>query len=358
MDDADAAVAAAQQAAALAAAARLFTRDNTLGALLVGFAASSVVYGVLLTQAWTYFGRYNSDSTAYKLLVVLIILLESVDQAFVGHFVYYYTVTQSGNPLALVTGSMTWSVIIQQVVGSVVGTIVKCCFATRVYRFSERNIFVAGLIIILSLGELGVACVFTYKALGLRNVPEVFHLRTLATTALGLGAFTDLLTAASLFFFLRRLRTGYSTTDSLVRRLVRDAINTGFVTTAASAATVLLFNLMPTNLLFVATYFLLAKLYGISLLATLNTRRAVRGRGTDQEAEMSSSHHPRTRTRTHEETNMFHLGTRLPAAHEGEFAPREAWDTDVKPGFPPLPSPVEAYPSSGPSNQYEPRWAI
>ncbi|PSR70460.1 hypothetical protein PHLCEN_2v13611 [Hermanssonia centrifuga] len=40
---------------------------------------------------------------------------------------------------------------------------------------------------------------------------------------------------------------------------------------------------MPDNFIFMACYFVLSKLYVNSFLATLNTRRVLRGRGTDAE---------------------------------------------------------------------------
>jgi len=42
---------------------------STLGAVSVGFFASSVVFGVLTWQVFTYFRRYPSDKPAYKVLV-------------------------------------------------------------------------------------------------------------------------------------------------------------------------------------------------------------------------------------------------------------------------------------------------
>lgn len=111
--------------------------------------------------------------------------------------------------------------------------------------------------VLLSLGQLSVALrtflrlrtlrlpislfeVFTIQSFGLSSIPAVFRLKALGTTSLGLGAFTDVLTAAALCFFLQRLRTGYKPADSLVRRLVKDAINTGVLTTAVSLSTLLL----------------------------------------------------------------------------------------------------------------------
>ncbi|KAJ7434334.1 hypothetical protein B0H11DRAFT_2179339 [Mycena galericulata] len=320
-----------------------FTADNTLGAALIGFAVSCIVFGVILTQAWTYFGRYGSDGVVNKMLVVLIVLLETADQVFITHFVYFYTVTSAGNPRALVVGTTTWSIILQQAFGSIVGAIVKCVFASRVYRFSDRNIFITYFIILLSLGQLGVALTFTVEAFGLSTIPQVFasNLKLLATISLGLSTFTDVVTAAALCFYIRRLRTGYKDADSLVRSLVTDAVNTGVVTSAVSIATLLLYNFLPKNFIFAATYFLLSKLYAVSLLATLNTRRSIRGRGTDDEHNTTSERQMTTREEQ-EETNMFEFGTRMPTLHDGEIS----YTYDHKPGFPPppVPAPYGSYP--------------
>lgn len=46
-----------------------FTLDNTIGALLIGFAVSCLVFGILLTQSYVYFSRFPSDKWLYQLLV-------------------------------------------------------------------------------------------------------------------------------------------------------------------------------------------------------------------------------------------------------------------------------------------------
>lgn len=48
------------------------TIDNTLGAVLVGFAVSCCVYGILITQIYVYFSRYPEDRLVYKFLVSLL----------------------------------------------------------------------------------------------------------------------------------------------------------------------------------------------------------------------------------------------------------------------------------------------
>lgn len=310
--------------------------NNTLGAVLIGFAVACCVYGILVTQIFSYFLRYPFDRPVYKGLVLLILLLETVDQIFIGHVVYHYAISNFANVLALVQGSVTWSFILQQTVGAVVGCIVKTSFALRVWRFSERNIFITGIILLLTYGQLGLAITFTLKAFELSGVFQVVNLRVLGSTSLGVGVLTDMVTAISLCYFLNKLRTGYHKSDTLVNSLVLYAINTGALTSAVSLSTLILYNIMPTNLVFVACFFILSKLYAISFMATLNTRRIVRGKGTDKQGTTSNN------------TNMFHLGTRMPS-----MAPIDVDQWDNSPVSPSSKDPDNEFPFS--SYHYPPK---
>lgn len=294
------------------------TIHSTLGAVFVGFALACGVYGVLTSQIFSYFRNYPGDKLHFKLLVVLILLLETADQCFIGHLVYYYSIANYFNPIVLQRATMTWSFILQLTAGAVVGAIVKAYFGIRVWRFSARNIWITGLVLLLTLSQLGLALAFTAEAFKLPSVFAVHELQALGTISLGVGVCTDIVTAGALCFFLNRLRTGLKSSDSLVDNLCNYAINTGVLTSTVSVATLILFNAMPANnLYFGATYFILSKLYAISFMATLNTRRAIRGRGTDHQGATSNN------------TNMFHLGTRMPSMGPNDL---NLWDK-VDPPF-------------------------
>ncbi|KAH8104756.1 hypothetical protein BXZ70DRAFT_1005263 [Cristinia sonorae] len=260
-----------------------FDKDATLGATFIGFAASSLLFGVLCSQTWTYMSRYPLDRPEYKALVAFVWFLEIVDQAFIGHACYYYTIGGWSNPLVLLKAPI-WSLILQVTLGAAAGGIVKICFAMRVYRFSQRNKFITGLILLLAFAQLAFAGIYTAEGFKAKSLTEVEKLQVVASVALGLGVATDILTSASLCYFLRNLRTGYTKDDSLVNRLTLYAINTGILTSACSLTTLICYDTMPDNFIFMAFYFVLSKLYANSFLATLNTRRVLRGRGTDNEA--------------------------------------------------------------------------
>ncbi|OJT07146.1 hypothetical protein TRAPUB_1998, partial [Trametes pubescens] len=115
------------------------------------------------------------------------------------------------------------------------------------------------------------------------SIARVGDLKLVGSIAIGLGMATDVITAASLCFFLRGLKTGYHKDDSIVNTLTLYAINTGVITSAISLSTLILYDLMPTNFIFMAFYFVLSKVYANSFFAALNTRRSIRGRGTEGE---------------------------------------------------------------------------
>ncbi|KAI0793825.1 hypothetical protein C8Q74DRAFT_535054 [Fomes fomentarius] len=264
---------------AMSVFASLIDLNATFGALFVGFGASCVAFGVLSMQAYSYFRRYPLDVWWYKCLVASIWVLELVDQAFIGHAVYFYVVSNWGQVTALLNAPV-WSLILQVAIGAAVGAIVKVCYGLRVWRFSKHNIPVTMLIMVGALAQLAAAFYFTVKALDIKSLAQVGRLKVIGTVALGLGMATDVITATALCWFLRHLKTGYSKDDSIVNKLTVYAINTGVI---SSLGTLVLYNSMPTNFIFMAVYFVLSKVYANSFYAALNTRRSVRGRGTEND---------------------------------------------------------------------------
>jgi len=261
--------------------ASLFNIDNTIGAAFIGWGVSSLIFGILCIQVYTYYQRYPNDSTAYKLLVAGLWILEAVHQAFVGHCVYFYDVSHYGDVLVFLE-KPAWTLSVQVILGALAGAIVKGCFGLRVWKFSKHNYFITATIMLMALGQLAFAFVFTIKSFHLR-LSQASDLKGIATSSLALGTATDILTAGSLSYFLHKMRTGYAQSDSLINRLILYSVNNGFITSACSITVLILYNLMPNNFIFMGFYFVLSKLYANSCLATLNTRRFVRGKGTDRE---------------------------------------------------------------------------
>ncbi|KJA16956.1 hypothetical protein HYPSUDRAFT_71025 [Hypholoma sublateritium FD-334 SS-4] len=242
--------------------------DSTLGAAFIGFFFSCVVFGMLTMQVFVYFQRFPKDRIPYKALRssrscgIPDRLLELTDQIFIGYSIYFYTVINYLDPTVFPSGKIIF------------------CFTMRVWRFSKKNKTITGTIAMLILGEFGLAVAYAVKAFQL-SVFDGRRLRVIASLALGGGLLTDLAIALALCVFLRKMRTGYRKADTLVNTLSIYAINTGALTGAVSLLTLLLYNCLPDTFASMASYFILGKLYAISFLATLNTRKVLRGKGTD-----------------------------------------------------------------------------
>jgi len=88
--------------------------------------------------------------------------------------------------------------------------------------------------------------------------------------------FTDVLITATLFFFLRRSKTGFSKTDTIIERLIRTAIETAAVGAIFCVLDVIVFTTKgDTNLHF---FFALpqGRIYTNTLMLTLNSRSGLR----------------------------------------------------------------------------------
>ncbi|TEB20128.1 hypothetical protein FA13DRAFT_270389 [Coprinellus micaceus] len=228
--------------------------------------------------------RYFHDKWLYKILVGALWIAECIDVVFVGYSVYHYTITHFGDFQYFMTEDIIWSLILQVLVAAMVGVVVKCTFVVRVWTFSKHNYYITGIIAALILGQTGLALAYCVKAFEFRKIEAAPRLRGIATWSLSAGVVTDLAIALALCYFLRKLRTGFKKSDSLVNMLCVYAINTGILTSAVSATVLALYNVYPNFMYFMGAYFVLGNLYAISFICTLNTRRAIRGKGTDNQA--------------------------------------------------------------------------
>jgi len=260
------------------------TISNTIGSLFIGWGASAIFFGILCMQSWSYFTRFPNDAVFNKLLVSFILVLESIHQVFIGYTSWHYCVQYFGLFAKAAFEPTIWSMGAIIILGALVGTIVKIYFGWRVFKLSRGNVFWPSLICVMAVAQLGVASVFSMKCTQ-TVVAKLMTLKTLGVISLSLGAATDVVSAFSLSYYLHAMRTGYRRSDTLINRLIVFSVNTGVITSIFSLTVVILYQLMPTNLIFIACFFIVCKLYSNSFIATLNSREFIGGR--EAEVEMT-----------------------------------------------------------------------
>ncbi|KAJ3927172.1 MAG: hypothetical protein NXY57DRAFT_1026422 [Lentinula lateritia] len=261
-----------------------FDLNDTLGAAFIGYSISCVIFGIFTTQAISFYHRYRTDPLNLKILVGVVWCTELLHQTLVAHALYHYTVSLFGSPIAVFTEPVEWSLVTQVLVGAISGSIVKACFVVRVWRFSNRNKIVTAALAVVILVQIGCILAYEVGAFRLQNILDIAKIKVVASLALATGALADFLIAVALCYYLRKLRTGYREPDSLLNSLVQYALNTGALTSTMSILTLVLYDARTSTFQYMGVYFVLSKMFAVSFMCALSTRKQVTGKVGDEYA--------------------------------------------------------------------------
>ncbi|KAF8158319.1 hypothetical protein B0H34DRAFT_797722 [Crassisporium funariophilum] len=241
--------------------------DTTYGAAFIGLIASAVLYGVTLLQTFLYFKQYPNDSWLIKLIVFVLWILDTAHLFLCTIAIYTYLVTNFSNEAAL--HKSTWSMNLQTDCNGLIGLIVECFFARRVWIMSG-NIIITGIIVILSCIHFGLGVLFTVEGFILVDTDRFPRLIWVTSTGLGSAAAADIIIAVALCYYLTKSRTGFARTDSLITTLIVYSLTTGLITSVIAFICVVTFATMPTNYVWLGFFWLIGKCYVNSLLAALS----------------------------------------------------------------------------------------
>ncbi|KAG1749195.1 hypothetical protein EDB19DRAFT_1904711 [Suillus lakei] len=219
---------------------------TTFGALFIGVIVAAVLFGLSNIQTFFYFQSHKDTGISFHKLAVI----------------WLYALTE-----------IVWSFKLQIVVDLLIIYVVHILYVYRIWIVAKgrsRAIPIAvGIIEIIGSG-VGIALLLTlYRC---HVFADLLRTEWATYMALGTTAFIDIVIALSLCYLLATARTGFSSTDSLITKLMAYIINTGGLTSICSMIAMITCAVMPKNFIFLGVEFLLAKLYVNSFLALLNAQ--------------------------------------------------------------------------------------
>ncbi|KIJ15773.1 hypothetical protein PAXINDRAFT_114156 [Paxillus involutus ATCC 200175] len=233
-----------------------------------GTLVTLMLYGVICMQTFTYAWNYSTDRKAFKWLVGSLWIMETLHTAFSIHFVEYYLVLNYDNPSSLAYAS--WQVLspfcVRLTLTTSWATGLWGFFVWRIWQVSKQ-IWISGFLVFLTKVHVGQATCL------LRVVTHFAHKPTMIA-GWTLAAFADTLIAITLCYWLRKQRSGMKRTEHVINRLLLYTINTGVLTSLFAILVITLYLALPTSMAFTAFVQVQSKLYAISLLASLNSRKA------------------------------------------------------------------------------------
>ncbi|KAK0467945.1 uncharacterized protein EV420DRAFT_1635215 [Desarmillaria tabescens] len=268
--------------------------NQTLGASFIGVVLGSVIYGIFVFTALYLLYKirfqgqvvlegvyYGADVRTSRITQFLAVdcYFRSVDTfhlILVSHFLYHYSVAHFGDFEALAVSN--WSVAIHIPVGAVASSLVQFFYAFRVYILSGQRSYVIPAIIVsgFPLSQTAIAVVLAVKISKVRYYTRGRESMPYAVSALACEVISDVVITLSMTYYLRKSKTGISSTSKVLRLLIRYTINTGALTTTTAIASVVSWAVAPDQLVDAALYIVMVRLYTCSFLAILNSRDHLR----------------------------------------------------------------------------------
>ncbi|KAG1733036.1 uncharacterized protein EDB91DRAFT_651993 [Suillus paluster] len=245
---------------------------NTIGALFIAAVLAIILFGVTNVQAFIYFQTHRGTGmTLYKLAVVWLWMLDALHSALIVHGSYYYLVANYANIAAL--QKLLWSSKLQIPVDTMIIWGVYFLYVHRMWIVSKGRPralpITVGIFVVLGLG-VGIS--LNWAIYNVQVSKDLIKIVWATYSTLGTISFLDVLIASSLYYLLATSRSGFSSTDSFITRLMSYIISTGCLTSVFSLTAIITCAVMPKTSIFIGVEFLMVKLYINSYIALLNAR--------------------------------------------------------------------------------------
>ncbi|EPS96771.1 hypothetical protein FOMPIDRAFT_90843 [Fomitopsis schrenkii] len=251
--------------------------NSTMGALFIGLVLSAIFQGITTMQAIFYYTTYPKDALYLKLMVAILWALDMTSISIIAYGVYTYLVTDFLDPFALL--HLNWSFATEPLVSGTIAFVVHVFLAHRIWRLTDWGAPIALFIVVASL--LPYATVFYAAAKGLSSdgswADVSADLRWTAITGITVSSGIDVIITVTICIQLYCSKSGISQSNRMVHLLTMYTVTTGLIPTLVCFGDMIGYFAAPHTLAYEVCQGLLA--YVNTLMATLNSRRAVRGRG-------------------------------------------------------------------------------
>ncbi|KAH9056847.1 hypothetical protein EDB87DRAFT_1166790 [Lactarius vividus] len=271
--------------------------DNVLGVFFLGLIFSSILYGVIWLQVYSYFSQHcKGDGLFLKCFVTLLLILDTLQLALVIHGFYVAGVTNFGDYLADLRPP--WSLKVQTFIGVILTYSVQqyvshpsismpsyhvsnfCArfYAWRIYHLSMGQIHVPAFIIILSLAELGLGIAYLVYCFQYPYFDQAKVQIPNLTAGLSLQVACDLtITASMVYYLLTRHDTVLKRANlAITTVLALYCISSGALTLVFAIACLATFVRFTDTLVYALFFFILVRLYPCAFMAVLNSRDRLR----------------------------------------------------------------------------------
>ncbi|KZV61896.1 hypothetical protein PENSPDRAFT_739648 [Peniophora sp. CONT] len=251
--------------------------DMTLivGPIYLGALMGYLVFGITIVQLYIYYVSFSKENWWLVFTVYGVFLVDLVQSVAIAASGWNAAVSGWGRQESIEFPG--WPLIVIPGVSSTVAAWVQIFYAWRIHRFGAWKI-IPIIIIFLALAQTGAAWAIGIQYSFTKSVASLHLTSMFARTIIWLGGGTiaDLLIMCSMVKLLTAARNDshvVGKTELLINRLIRLSVETGFACVITAVVEMILFLALPDNNLHLFFSFLLSKVYGVTLMVNLNSRR-------------------------------------------------------------------------------------
>ncbi|KAJ7446108.1 hypothetical protein FB451DRAFT_1567931 [Mycena latifolia] len=244
----------------------------------IGFAVATTAYGICVLQCYLYYRSYPKDSIYLKLTVGTLWTLDTLCTIMVGHSLYTYFVLNFGNLAA--DALIPWSFALENGLLTLVTIIAQCFYAWQIWTVS-MNASVTGVILLLAITSLGLGLYITVHLFRFPSVASIAtrSFQSISAPVQGTAAACDITITIALIFYLRSRRVSGIRTTEMIDTLILYAVCRGILTAITQIMFLVLNVGFPDRTFWQPFHQVVGKLYVNSILASLNVRKVVLGKG-------------------------------------------------------------------------------
>ncbi|KDR84618.1 hypothetical protein GALMADRAFT_133874 [Galerina marginata CBS 339.88] len=311
---------------------------NSIGALQIGNLFALFLFGILTSQTFTYYNNFRGDRWEYKALHAF----EVGHTVLISFEVYRSTITLYGLPQLLVKLP---GLALVTTFGGAITLLVQGFFAFRLWTVLPGIYrFIGPFCIFVSWLRCGAGVFLSLEGI-LSITVKAFFIRWswLIVVLLAVGAVLDVIIALSTIYYLQKQRdSGVERLATVVERLILFTIRTGLLTSVSAVFILITFITLPNNLIWVALYTVLAKLYSNSLLSAQQMREEVISWPISRPSGNTVSR-PGIGTQGHVKLESQSISIEMKSPREkGQYSPRSPV-IDIRAPSPKISTPAKSY---------------
>jgi len=256
--------------------------DEVIGVLLIGIFFNTYLYGLVTYQFITYYTSKFNDPTWIRGIVGTLFALDTVHSCVAVYAAWETCVTNFNNPGFF--AAVSWTIPFTACATALAAFLSQIFLAHRVLILTKNKILTGVILTLSCLGFFFGLYAGTYSGI-LHEVAKFGPLSPFVTCWLGFQTAADVMITTVLIYTLKNARTGFHRTDTIINRLIRGAVQTGFFASIFALFDLFSFMLRRQTYLYAMFAYPIGRIYTNTLLDTLNCRNNLKGKGPTLDVE-------------------------------------------------------------------------